>query len=116
MDEFLYCRPDGSECNFDEWEKHMMETGHIVDIGEVETKDKKDKFVVFTRFEGLLIGGEKNKECFQTTVDLPTGVKYNPKNPNHVKYYNKKFKLKTKKNAKDKDKDVKDKIKKDKDL
>ena len=56
----------------------------------------------------------KKKNAFQTTVDLPSGVAYDPDNPNHVKYYNKKIKEDGKGKAEKKQLKVENDIKKGK--
>ena len=96
-----FCNKKGEPCDFDEWYACMTEgESELSDIGKQQEADiDGNKFIVWTRFKGFMTWiydeeteewTEGEKKIYQTTVDLPRDIKYDPKNPYHVKYYNQK--------------------------
>lgn len=96
-----FCNKQGTPCDFDEWYACSIEAeSEESDLGkQQEVEVSENIFVVWTRFKGLMtwIYNEETEEweegekmIYQTTVDLPVGVPYDPENPYHVKYYNQK--------------------------
>jgi len=119
-----FCNKSGEPCDFNEWYACLKQgESELSDLGkQQEVSISGNKFIVWSRFKGFISWEYdrkvkqwvvKEKKIYQTTVDLPSGVKYDPKNLYHVKYYNqKRFEISA--DAEKKQQDVKKDIETDK--